>query len=72
MAGGPSVDLARVSLAYTELLVPAQHRGLRLDLHRALDGETLMTVSDSAFCHGAIGFDANAPVEFGNVTVTAS
>jgi hypothetical protein len=72
VAGGSSVDLARVSLAYTSSWYQLSIAAFGSTFTVQLDGQTLMTVSDSAFCHGAIGFDANAPVEFGNVTVTAS
>jgi hypothetical protein len=35
----------------------------------SLDGAPLMSADDATFSHGSIGFDANAPVDYGTISV---
>jgi hypothetical protein len=69
---GVVTSLAQVPLAYTNewhtLSITAS--GSRFTV--TLDGASILTVADSTFSHGAIGFDVNAPVSFAGVTVNAS
>jgi hypothetical protein len=37
----------------------------------SIDGVQVLKVTDSTFASGSIGFDANAPVAFDNVTVSS-
>jgi hypothetical protein len=67
-ASGTTV-LSEVSLDYSSTWHQLSITAAGSTFTVSLNGQELMTVSDSTFCRGAVGFDVNAPVEFDSVSV---
>jgi hypothetical protein len=72
IVNGVVTVLDQVPVAYTSAWHTLSIAAIGSTFTVTLDGASIMTVTDSTFSHGAIGFDVNAPVSFADVTVNAS
>jgi hypothetical protein len=72
VSNGVTTELARVNTAYSSAWHHLSITAVGSTFNVSLDGVPIMTVTDSSSSHGAIGFDANSPIEYDNVSVTAS
>ena len=69
--GGSTTELAQVTTHYSSTWQQLSIEANGSSLTVLLDGVTIMTATDSTFPSGAIGFAANDPIDFADVSVTS-